>query len=175
MRESRLPIRIVCPSADRADRLIASLDGFNATVVTEGNSSEVQVLMDAGTSERLVDLFNTIGGWVSDARTESCEVFFGDKPYTLLAVDGHPNDPTQFLLQRTIQLQTALDTRVVIEQAKGILAERYRLAIDEAFELLRISARSNGRKIHDLAAAVVSSKETQEEVQRSLDRHEPAL
>ena len=170
MRESRLPIRIVCPGADRADRLIASLDGFNATVVTDGNSPEVHVLMDAGTSERLVDLFNSIGKWVTDAQSESCQVFFGDNPYTLLAVDGHANDPTQFLLERTIQLQTALDTRVVIEQAKGILAERYRLPVDEAFDLLRTSARSNGRKIHDLAAAVVSSQETPEEVQRLLDR-----
>jgi hypothetical protein len=170
-----LPIRIVCPGADRANRLITSLDGFDAKVVTNGQSSEVHVLLDSGTSQRLVDLFNSIGNWVTEARADSCQVFFGDSSYTLLAVNGRPNDPTQFLLERTIQLQTALDTRIVIEQAKGILAERCRLPVDEAFELLRTSARSSGRKIHDLAAAVISSEETPDEVQRSLDRRATAL
>ena len=167
MRESRLPIRIVCPGTERAERLVSSLNGFNATVVENGRSPEVHVLLDAETSSRLVDLFNSIGTWVAEARAESCQVFFGDHPYTLLAVDGDPNDPTRFLLERTIQLQTALDTRIVIEQAKGILAERYGLDVADAFELLRTSARSSGRKIHDLARAVVSSKETPAEVQRS--------
>ena len=175
MREFRLPIRIVCPGAERAQRLVASLEGFNAAVVPAGDGSEVHVLLDSETSANLVDLFNSIGNWVSEAHNESCQVFFGDHPYTLLAVNGQPNDPTQFLLERTIQLQTALDSRIVIEQAKGILAERYDLPVEDAFELLRTSARSSGRKLHDLAKAVVSSEETPDEVKRTLDRRLGAL
>jgi len=58
------------------------------------------------------------------------------------------------------QLEEALASRVVIEQAKGVLAERYRIDMDRAFELLRRAARSNRVKIRDLAVSVVSSPRT---------------
>ena len=54
------------------------------------------------------------------------------------------------------QLQQALDSRVVIEQAKGMLAEQLDMAVDEAFVVLRGHARSNGRKLHDVASDVVA-------------------
>lgn len=53
------------------------------------------------------------------------------------------------------QLQRALDSRVVIEQAKGVLAEQLAVDVGEAFEVLRRHARSNGRKLHDVATEVV--------------------
>ena len=49
----------------------------------------------------------------------------------------------------------ALRSRVIIEQAKGILAERGGIAVDEAFARLRSHARSARRGLSDLAAAVV--------------------
>jgi ANTAR domain len=62
--------------------------------------------------------------------------------------------------ERTAHLQRALDSRIVIEQAKGILAERFGVHVDDAFVLLRRAARSNGLRIRELAASVVSSRET---------------
>jgi hypothetical protein len=55
------------------------------------------------------------------------------------------------------QLQTALDSRIVIEQAKGYLAGRFGVDVDQAFELLRRAARSNRMSLHLLAAAVVGA------------------
>lgn len=52
------------------------------------------------------------------------------------------------------QLQTALDSRIVIEQAKGVLAERLQVAIDEAFLALRRYARNNNVKLTDAARAI---------------------
>lgn len=52
------------------------------------------------------------------------------------------------------QLQHALDSRVVIEQAKGRLIEALAVNADGAFELLRRRARDTGRKLREVAAEV---------------------
>lgn len=66
----------------------------------------------------------------------------------------------QRLLRRHVlvsaQLQSALESRVLIEQAKGMLAERNGTDVDEAFRLMRRYARDRGRKIHQLAAEIIS-------------------
>jgi ANTAR domain len=72
---------------------------------------------------------------------------------------------------RAEQLQAALDSRVVIEQAKGMLRERLGLPIDSAFGLLRSAARNGGRKLHALAEEVVGSFSTPEPIVRVLGRH----
>lgn len=56
------------------------------------------------------------------------------------------------------QLQRALDSRIVIEQAKGVLSERYNLDVDEAFQLLRSYCRANNLKLADAAVALTGKK-----------------
>ena len=58
------------------------------------------------------------------------------------------------------QLQTALNSRVIIEQAKGKLAERLHLDMDQAFALLRDYARSRNRRLSELAQAFIDGSET---------------
>src|SRR6202049_4715882 len=53
------------------------------------------------------------------------------------------------------QLQTALNSRVIIEQAKGKLAERLGIDVDQAFALLRDQARNRNQRLSDLARAFV--------------------
>jgi transcriptional regulator with GAF, ATPase, and Fis domain len=53
------------------------------------------------------------------------------------------------------QLQTALVSRVVIEQAKGVLAERGDLTMDNAFQALRKHARDHNLRLHDVARGIV--------------------
>jgi hypothetical protein len=55
------------------------------------------------------------------------------------------------------QLEHALASRVRVEQAIGVLAERHRLHPREAFDLLRGAARSRGSRVADLAQDVVAS------------------
>jgi hypothetical protein len=63
--------------------------------------------------------------------------------------------------RRTIgELQGALESRVVIEQAKGLLRERFGWTVDEAFEILRYAARSSRTNIHTLAAEIVAREQT---------------
>lgn len=54
------------------------------------------------------------------------------------------------------QLQAALNSRVVIEQAKGVLAERGGMDIGAAFDLLRSTARRSSRRLAEVAADVVA-------------------
>ncbi len=78
------------------------------------------------------------------------------------------NDLVEQLSTERDQLAHALESRIVIEQAKGMLAERYKLTIEDSFLLLRKSARSARVRIHDLAADVVRSPETPQAILRGL-------
>jgi ANTAR domain len=73
-------------------------------------------------------------------------------------------------IERQAQLTEALQTRIVIEQAKGVLSERFELDIDTAFDLLRGAARHDRIKIHDLAAEVVRSKSTPPSIASMLEQ-----
>jgi len=59
----------------------------------------------------------------------------------------------------TEQLQTALNSRILIEQAKGVLAERLGLPVDQAFTILRSGARSHNRRLSELAQSIVDGSE----------------
>ena len=56
------------------------------------------------------------------------------------------------------QLQRALDSRVVIEQAKGFLAQTHKIETDAAFALLRQYARSHQKPLAEVANAVVQRR-----------------
>ncbi len=78
-------------------------------------------------------------------------------------IDGGP-DELQSAIDITLQrfseyqsLQGAFGRRALIEQAKGILMARHAVNADKAFEQLRDHSQHNGRKLSDVAAAVVES------------------
>lgn len=152
-------ITVRAPSAAHAQRLVTSLaGGFSASLDGGSASNEVELRLDNETATKLVELFDALGLWLSGSKVDACQIGFGKRTYTLLAArEGEVNDPTQFLLERTIQLQTALDSRVMIEQAKGILAERHQIPPDEAFDRIRRDARSRRIKLHDAAAEIIAS------------------
>lgn len=57
--------------------------------------------------------------------------------------------------RRAQQLQGALASRVLVEQAKGIVAERYHVPLQEAFEAIRRHARSSNRKLREVCGEIV--------------------
>lgn len=62
------------------------------------------------------------------------------------------------LHERTVvsgQLQTALNSRIALEQAKGLVSEQAGVEMSEAFELLRRHARHSNRRLGDVVAAVI--------------------
>jgi GAF domain-containing protein len=58
--------------------------------------------------------------------------------------------------QLTEQLQEALDSRVVIEQAKGITAQQHAVSVSEAYQLMRGHARRNNASLKVVAEAIVA-------------------
>jgi ANTAR domain len=84
------------------------------------------------------------------------------------AVPRIENASRAFLLERVAQLETALESRIVIEQAKGIVARAAGLDVDTAFELIRGASRSRRVAIHSVAAAIVAKPgEAESQLRRS--------
>jgi GAF domain-containing protein len=57
----------------------------------------------------------------------------------------------------TGQLQGALDSRIIIEQAKGVIAQARGISVDDAFAQIRAYARSHNRRLTDVAQAIVAN------------------
>jgi GAF domain-containing protein len=78
------------------------------------------------------------------------------------------------LQQRTIahgnveraQLETALQSRILIEQAKGILAERRRTGVDQAFALLRSHSRAHQLRLAEVCRQVINGELDTSEISR---------
>ncbi len=58
----------------------------------------------------------------------------------------------------TEQLQFALNSRIVIEQAKGAVARALHIGVEEAFAILRLHARSNRMRLTEVARAVIDDR-----------------
>jgi GAF domain-containing protein len=67
--------------------------------------------------------------------------------------NAHLYDTTATLAQ---QMQAAMDSRAVIEQAKGIIMGERRCTADEAFRILTKVSQDSNRKLRDVAAALVA-------------------
>lgn len=89
-------------------------------------------------------------------------------PEEAVAVVRRLAEDVATLRERTRQLEEALDSRIAIEQAKGVLAERLAASPDEAFDVLRRAARSTQTRLHDLAREVVHSPATPPSVAREI-------
>ena len=79
---------------------------------------------------------------------------FNDKVLGVVAV---ARDAAQLRQQQKLsgQLQEALESRIVIEQAKGITAHRHGVSIDQAYQRIRTHARNNNTSLRTVAEAIV--------------------
>jgi hypothetical protein len=87
---------------------------------------------------------------------ERASVSATPKPRFIPTADAETDEAARLAVTVT-QLEHALSSRVRVEQAIGVLAERHRLRPREAFDLLRGAARSRGQRVADMAQDVVAS------------------
>ena len=64
------------------------------------------------------------------------------------------------------QLSDVLNDRITIEQAKGVLAERLQVAVDEAYSLLRVYARDHRLRVAEVARQAVDGELPADQLQR---------
>jgi AmiR/NasT family two-component response regulator len=77
---------------------------------------------------------------------------------------------TQAAYERRAHLEHALESRIAIEQAKGIIAERYGFDTEDAFEVIRRAARTHRLKIRDLVARIRPREPMPPEIEAILRR-----
>jgi hypothetical protein len=157
-------LRIEASKKPHAESLQGALARYEPDVVRVGPSWQVEIPVTAET-EPLLDLIKTLTGWLEQQRMASLQLHFDGRSYTLLRpADGHSPESAEALREEVAQLQTALESRVVIEQAKGVLCERYRINPEAAFKLLRASARSSRTELRALAQRVLDEPATPKEI-----------
>lgn len=163
------------PVRDSAGIVVATLCGIDRGGV-EVSQDAIEVLRQLAevvsaqlgplAAENLVIRRAPDGGWeVGGDRTEdlTSAMVLADLLATESSPAGRPARPDEALdelaqLRLSVkQLEHALAARVVVEQAIGVLTERQSSTPREAFERLRKTARTRGRKVHDLAREVVAS------------------
>jgi ANTAR domain len=85
-------------------------------------------------------------------------------------VQEHPPTPALLLPH----LRSVLSSRVVVDQAKGFLRERFDITVAEAFTLLRTYARSSGTHLTELARQLMTEPETRPALLAALTEHAAA-
>lgn len=94
--------------------------------------------------------------WELNANPDVRDLAAGQRLADVAGSQAHQQQMLDSLHRTAQQLQQALESRVLIEQAKGHLAERYGITAMEAFERLRRYSRSHNERLRDTAARVVS-------------------
>src|SRR5690242_5268875 len=94
-------------SQAQGDRLAGSLAGFSTETGKNDGTHVVRVYVDSESALLLETLFTSLGTWLAAEGLDACQVHFGSRAFTLMQpAKGHPADSREFLLERTIQLQT---------------------------------------------------------------------
>jgi transcriptional regulator with GAF, ATPase, and Fis domain len=97
-------------------------------------------------------------GWDEPGQPDEDEAELGTQVATVVVGHAMVLGTVEAANLLASQLEHALQSRVVIEQAKGMLAERLEVTLTEAYRMLRSHARSRRTRVHRIAEQVVSGK-----------------
>src|SRR3954451_14085495 len=125
--------------------------------VEHGNLSSLSVPLAIDEKEQITGALNIYARRPDafDERSRTAATKFA--PYASVAAGNlHAYHSAQSMAEN---LQTALETRAVIDQAKGILMERHKLTADQAFQVLAQASMKTNRKLRVVAADLVHTGE----------------
>ena len=109
-----------------------------------------------------LNLFRTCTGAAPTADVEVAQAFADMATIGILQERG-----VREARELAAHLQTALNSRIVIEQAKGVIAERLDCDMDQAYQALRWYARDRNIRLRSVAVSVVAGDGTVDDLVRS--------
>ena len=130
---------------------------YTPRAARHGNLSSLSVPLLIDEDERVSGALNLYAREANafDEGSRSAAVAFG--PYAAVAAGNmHAYQSARDMADN---LQAALESRAVIDQAKGVLMERHKLTADQAFQLLAQASMNANRKVRDIADHLVSTGE----------------
>lgn len=133
---------------------------FHRTALEQGFRSTYAVPMRL--RHEVVGVMNLLHSQPGEITEESGNVAQALADLAVLGVLHERNFRTPFAI--TEQMHLALDTRILVEQAKGVLAHSENLSMTEAFNALRQYARANGTTLRRVAEAITHRTVTAAEV-----------
>jgi GAF domain-containing protein len=130
---------------------------YTPRAVEHGNLSSLSIPLAIDPDEQVTGALNIYARRPDafDQASRSAAARFG--PYAAVAAGNLY--AYQSARDMADNLQTALESRAVIDQAKGILMERYKLTPDQAFQLLARASMTTNRKVRDIAEHLVLTGE----------------
>ncbi|PRY47696.1 GAF domain-containing protein [Geodermatophilus tzadiensis] len=131
---------------------------YTARVVGVGVRSSLSTpLPYQGTSIGALNMYSTRpAAFASDASAEAAHEVAEAVAIAVANADAHAQ-----LTEHARNMQRAMESRAVIEQAKGVLMAQRRVDAEAAFDLLRDASQRYNRKLRDIAAGVVASTHEQ--------------
>jgi hypothetical protein len=170
-------IQVATQDAESAKRLVTELVGvFGGESVSLDPAGEIEVHSNGESNRTLIQSLEAVERWLEAAGIPSAEVRVDGRSYKVhragslhrleerpanaadRAGRDHDRQRIRTLEQENRQLRIALESRVLIEQAKGALTVTRGVAPEDAFQLLRRQARNERRDIHAVAAEVVRNR-----------------
>ena len=130
---------------------------YGQRAVERGNLSSLSVPLAIDETERVSGALNLYAREPNafDDNSRTAAIAFG--PYAAVAAGNLY--AYQNARDMAHNLQTALESRAVIDQAKGVLIERYKVTPDQAFQLLAQVSMNANRKVRDVAEELVHTGE----------------
>ena len=140
----------------RVDDMLAETrwPAYAARVVEAGVRSSLSTpLPYQGTTIGALNIYATRpGAFASEASTEAAREVAEAVAVAVANADAHAK-----LGEHARNMEAAMQSRAVIEQAKGVLMAQRRVDADGAFDLLRDASQRYNRKLRDIAAGIVAS------------------
>ena len=128
--------------------------GYMAMFLQHGALSSLAVPVPAAQLAAALNVYAPVAGAFTDEHRHAVAEFAA---YTAVALTNL--DALQDARDQAENLRAAMDSRAVIEQAKGILMERHKVTADQAFRLLVGVSMHANRKVRDLAEQLVLTGE----------------
>jgi GAF domain-containing protein len=158
-----------CLSAAREGRLVRIEDTstderwpkFSASARAHGVKSSLSTPLSLAGAETFggFNVYGEVPGGFGEEDEELCRAFAGQASIVVSNAQAY-----WAAFELSHNLNRAMLTRAVIEQAKGVLMSSNRIGADDAFELLRRRSQSANRKLRDVAADIVDEAQADDDV-----------